>query len=213
MTDLNAYESDYDSGLDYLSGEDDDIKARKKANRNRRPVSERWQEVLEDKARREGTVSYRMREPDEEVLEEARDEAKIEENSWELEWQARQSGEYESRLPDPDASAGGFSDQDQPAIEGSPGISGQPASGETGSPTGVGDVVSDWWSKMRGMPKSDDNPDLPATGEPDTNPATPGDNEGAANTEKVSGDDAMKAKNQTSSKAKDTTANKAKKKK
>jgi len=213
MTDLNAYESDYDSGLDYLSGEDDDIKARKKANRNRRPVSERWQEVLEDKARREGTVSYRMREPDEEVLEEARDEAEIEENSWELEWQARQSGEYESRLPDPDASAGDSSDQDQPAAEGPSGISSQPASGETESPTGVGDVVSDWWSKMRGMPKSDDNPDLPATGEPDTSPASPGDNEGAENIEKASGDGAMKARSQTSSKAKDTTASKAKKKK
>jgi len=166
MTDLNAYESDYDSGLDYQSGEEDDIKARKKANRNRRPVNERWQEVLEEKARREGTVSFRMREPDEEVLEEAREEAQKEENSWESEWQARQSGDYESRLPEPEAPAGDTpgNGQPQPVAEGTDTAAGM-TPGDTESPTGVGDVVSDWWSKMRGTPKSDENAEWHLAGE------------------------------------------------
>ena len=141
MTDLNAYESDFDSGLDSLAGDADDIKARKKANRNRRPVNERWQEVLEEKARREGTTVYRMREPEEEVLEDAREEEKDQQATWEGEWQARESGDYVSRLPEPEA---------------------PPAPAETTptdaeSPTGVGEVVSDWWSKMRGKSDSDDD--------------------------------------------------------
>jgi purine-binding chemotaxis protein CheW len=114
MTDLNAYESDYDSGLDSLAGEDDDIKARKKANRNRRPINERWQEVLDEKARRDGTVSFRMREPEEEVLEEARESAENEANGWEEEWKARQAGEYKPRLPEsdaPDEDMSGYDDQ------------------------------------------------------------------------------------------------------
>lgn len=146
MTDLNAYESDFDSGLDSLTGEADDIKARKKANRNRRPVNERWQEVLEEKARREGSTVYRMREPDEEVLEEARDEAKEQQATWEGEWQARETGEYVSRLPEPEAPTGSDA---PPAAD-------EPTPTDAGSPTGVGELVSDWWSKMRGKSDSDD---------------------------------------------------------
>ncbi|MBE9559094.1 MAG: chemotaxis protein CheW, partial [Proteobacteria bacterium] len=128
MTDLNAYESDYDSGLGSLAGDDDDIKARKKANRNRRPVNERWQEVLEEKARRDGTVSFRMREPDEEILEDAREEAQIQQAGWEEEWKARQAGEYESKLPEEEAPAEDLSGyDDQPVIETPAPVSEEPA--------------------------------------------------------------------------------------
>ncbi|MBE9554048.1 MAG: chemotaxis protein CheW, partial [Proteobacteria bacterium] len=147
MTDLNAYESDFDSGLDSLAGEADDIKARKKANRNRRPVNERWQEVLEEKARREGTTVYRMREPDEEILEEAREEAKEQQAAWEGEWQSRENGEYVSRLSEPEAPTG---------LDAPPAPDGTTPT-DTESPTGVGELVSDWWSKMRGKSGSDDD--------------------------------------------------------
>jgi purine-binding chemotaxis protein CheW len=237
MTDLNAYESDYDSGLEYQSGEDDDIKARKKANRNRRPVNERWQEVLEEKARREGTVSFRMREPDEEILEDAREEAQEEENSWESEWRARQSGEYESRFVEPEAPAEDLSGRGQPATEEPTGLdapSGSDAApSEAESPTGVGDVVSDWWGKMRGAPKSDDNadqpeieespvelppsdepaPERPVTEEPAADSAPAMEDKGAANAGKASDDAGKKAKKGTSSRAKGKTTGRAKKKK
>ncbi|MDH5409862.1 MAG: chemotaxis protein CheW [Alphaproteobacteria bacterium] len=111
MTDLNAYETDFDSGLDSIAADSDDIKARKKANRDRRPVSERWREVLDEKARREGSTVYRMREPKEEVLEDAREDAEKQQAAWEAELQARQSDTYESRLAD----ARGARDYDQPA--------------------------------------------------------------------------------------------------
>jgi purine-binding chemotaxis protein CheW len=111
MTDLNAYETDFDSGLDSIAADSDDIKARKKANRDRRPVSERWREVLDEKARREGSTVYRMREPKEEVLEDAREDAEQQQAAWEAELQARQSDTYESRLEDDR----GARDYDQPA--------------------------------------------------------------------------------------------------
>jgi len=155
MTDLNAYETDFDSGLDSLGGDADDIKARKKANRNRRPVSERWQKELEQKARREGTTVYRMREPDEEVLEDAREESEDKQATWENEWQSREAGEYVSRLPEPEAPT----DMDAPPAP-------ETAPTDAVSPTGVGELVSDWWSKMRGKSDSDDdNVDRPAAEE------------------------------------------------
>ena len=169
MTDLNAYESDFDSGLESLSGDDDDIKARKRANRARRPVSERWREVLEEKARRDGATVYRMREPEEEILEEARDDAEQEDATWEAELQARQTGTYQSRLPEPEDRAGDLSGSDQPAPASdavpadpapidsagtdAPQASDPPsAEAETESPSGRGSVVSGWWSKLRGKP-------------------------------------------------------------
>jgi len=83
MTDLNAYESETEGvfGAGSDSG-DDDSKARKRAGRDRRSVAERWREVLEDKARKAGHVAYRMREPDEETIENARSEMKDEDAEW-----------------------------------------------------------------------------------------------------------------------------------
>ncbi len=83
MTDLNAYESETEGvfGAATDTGEDD-IKARKRASRQRRPIAERWQEVLEEKARKAGHVTYRMREPDEETVEIARDEMAKEDAEW-----------------------------------------------------------------------------------------------------------------------------------
>lgn len=232
MTDLNAYESDFDSGLDSLAGDADDIKARKKANRNRRPVHERWQEVLEEKARREGAAVYRMREPDEEVLEDAREEEKEQQATWEGEWQARETGEYVSRLPEPEAPT----DLDAP-----------PAPDETTptdaeSPTGVGELVSDWWSKMRGKSESaDDNADadenagqpaaeetpveLPASDEPapeqpvaeepaaDAAPASEGDGAAKAETAPASAGKKTRKSSSAKSKASSKAPSKAKKKK
>jgi len=154
MTDLNAYEKDFDSGLDSLSSNSDDIKARKKANRDRRPVGERWREVLEEKARRDGSTVYRMREPDEEVLENARELAKEQQSGWEEEWRSREAGDYVSRLPEQqEAPAEDLSGYDEPVADD---VIPDSAT-ETESPTGVGGLVSDWWSKMRG--KSETNGD------------------------------------------------------
>ncbi len=127
MTDLNAYESDFDSGLDSLSGDSDDIKARKKANRDRRPVSERWQEVLTEKARREGTTVFRMKEPGEETLEEAREAAEKEQDAWEAEWQARQSGAYQPRFPEPEAPVEDLPGYDRPVTDEPAPFAGEPA--------------------------------------------------------------------------------------
>ena len=154
MTDLNAYEKDFDSGLDSLSSNSDDIKARKKANRDRRPVGERWREVLEEKARRDGSTVYRMREPDEEVLENARELAKEQQSGWEEEWRSREAGDYVSRLPEPqEAPAEDLSGYDEPVADDVT----PDSTTESESPTGVGGLVSDWWSKMRG--KSETNGD------------------------------------------------------
>jgi len=172
MTDLNAYERDFDNGLDSL-GETDDIKSRKKANRNRRPVAERWQEVLAEKSRREGTTVFRMREPDEETLEAARDEAHEEQDAWEVEWQARQAGTYQSRLADEQAGAESGPDQaEMPSDTDPSGMSeidplqsfgaadaDADAKGEEGSKG----LLSDWWGKMRGKSDAEaDAPDTPA---------------------------------------------------
>jgi purine-binding chemotaxis protein CheW len=83
MTDLNAYESETEGVFGAASdASDDDVKARKRANRDRRPVAERWQEVLEEKARKSGQVAFRMREPDEEIIENARTETAQEDAEW-----------------------------------------------------------------------------------------------------------------------------------
>ncbi len=83
MTDLNAYESEAEGVFGAATDADeDDIKARKRASRQRRPVAERWQEVLEEKARKTGHVTYRMREPDEETVEIARGEMAKEDAEW-----------------------------------------------------------------------------------------------------------------------------------
>ena len=152
MTDLNAYESDFDSGLDSLAGEDDDIKARKKANRSRRPVNERWREVLDEKSRKEGHVVYRMREPDEEVLEDAREAEKKMQAEWEAEWQSRQDGTYVSRLGDAeedrqDGSGLSLSAPDMPEADDAADF---PPEGDAEPAQGMGGVVSVWWNKMRG---------------------------------------------------------------
>ena len=162
MTDLNAYEKDFDSGLDSLSGDSDDIKARKKANRSRRAVGERWREVLSEKARKEGTTVYRMREPDEETLEDAREREKKTQAEWEAEWQARQEGTYVSRIAESDdedvADAAGLelSAPDMPAAD-------LPPAGEDDTSHGVGSVVSDWWNKMRGKSGAQDKSEPPVT--------------------------------------------------
>jgi len=83
MTDLNAYESDVEGVFgENAESDHDDIKARKRASRHRRPIAERWQEVLEEKARKSPQASYRMREPDEETVENARSEMAQEEADW-----------------------------------------------------------------------------------------------------------------------------------
>lgn len=96
MTDLNAYESEVEGVFGAVSDADnDDIKARKRASRHRRPVAERWQEVLEEKALKTGQTSYRMREPDEETIEIARGEMAKEDAEW-----AARVMDPESRPPD-----------------------------------------------------------------------------------------------------------------
>ena len=255
MTDLNSYESDFDSGLDSLTGEDDDIKARKKANRDRRPVNERWQEVLEEKARREGTTVYRMREPDEEVLEEAREDAEKQQATWEDEWQAREAGEFKSRLPEPETPSDDLSGFDQPVTEEpapaveaqSEELSGldQPMTEEPAptpeanatdaeSPTGAGELVSDWWSKMRGKSRSNDDgqpaaeeslvefpaadepaPEQPAAGVPAADATPASEDDGAAKADTASAGAGKKTKKPASAKGKASTKapSKAKKKK
>jgi len=83
MTDLNAYESEtegvFGAGPD---SSEDNLKSRKRAGRDRRPVAERWKEVLEEKARKSGHVTYLMREPDEETIENARSEMAKEDAEW-----------------------------------------------------------------------------------------------------------------------------------
>jgi hypothetical protein len=179
MTDLNAYESDFDTGLDSLSGDEDDIKARKKANRSRRPVNERWREVLDEKSRKEGHTVYRMREPDEEVLEDAREAEKQTQAEWEAEWRARQDGTYTSRLDD--------ADEDQPETTGltlsAPDMpesdeaataetADAPVEGDAEPAQGMGAAVSDWWNKMRGKDGAEDGAG-DAGGEPAASDDTP----------------------------------------
>jgi purine-binding chemotaxis protein CheW len=106
MTDLNAYEKDTDNGLgDYDADVSKDIKERKRASRSRKAITERWQEVLDERARMEGRTVYRMNEVDDETLDKAQEEMKSEEAQWEEEWQVKQAekgtGEDESEV-DPD---------------------------------------------------------------------------------------------------------------
>lgn len=83
MADLHEFESETEGVFGAGTESDtDDIKARRRANRDRRPVAERWREVLEEKARRSGQVSYRMREPDEETVETARETMAAEDDEW-----------------------------------------------------------------------------------------------------------------------------------
>ena len=176
MTDLNAYEKDFDSGLDSLSGDSDDIKARKKANRSRRAVGERWREVLAEKARKEGTTVYRMREPDEETLEEAREREKKTQEEWEAEWQARQQGTYVPRIDESededvaDASGLELSAPDMPAPDMAADM---PPAVEDDASHGVGSVVSDWWNKMRGKPGDAQDKSEPPVTEDFAAPETP----------------------------------------
>jgi len=94
MTDLNAYESEIEGVFGATSDAvEDDIKARKRASRHRRPIAERWQEVLEEKAHKTGQTSYRMREPDEETVEIARSEM------------AKEDAEWAARIRDPQITA------------------------------------------------------------------------------------------------------------
>lgn len=169
MTDLNAYESDFDSGLDSLSSEEDDIKARKKANRSRRPVNERWREVLEEKARKDGSTVYRMREPDEEVLEEAREQEKQIQAEWEAEWRERQEGTYVSRLDKPEDAAGSPHVADESAPSGETTGFDAP-SGDDGSIPSTESEASDWWSRMRGKSGQDEGAADPAADEAPAEP-------------------------------------------
>lgn len=81
MTGLSGYEGESESATEAESS--DDIKQRKKENRNRRPVAERWREAMTERARRTGQSIYRLREPDEETLETAREEMDKENAEWE----------------------------------------------------------------------------------------------------------------------------------
>ncbi len=101
MTDLNSYEKDFDNGLsDNDEDASRDIKERKRANRSRKAITERWQTVLDERARMEGRTVYRMNEADDETLDKAKEKMQSEEAQWEEEWQAKQAekadGEGES---------------------------------------------------------------------------------------------------------------------
>ncbi len=60
----------------------DNIKQRKKENRSRRPIADRWREVMEERARQSGQTVYRVREPDDETLESAQEQMAAEEEAW-----------------------------------------------------------------------------------------------------------------------------------
>lgn len=114
--------SDYDAESETAKTDQslDDIKQRKKENRSRRPVAERWREAMEERARQTGQTVYRVREPDKETLDAAREGMADEEAAW----QARIKGgvdpvESESgdapgdlgELPDEGFSDEAFSDE------------------------------------------------------------------------------------------------------
>lgn len=147
MTDLNSYESDTEGVFGIADSDQDDIKARKRASRDRRPVAERWQEVLEEKARRSGQVAFRMREPDEEVVENARQEM------------ANEDAEWAARVMDPESVPGA---QDEGAKLDPPIADAAPDLPESTAP--------DYEDSM--MPGTDEMPKMP-DGVPE--PAVPGD--------------------------------------
>jgi purine-binding chemotaxis protein CheW len=233
MTDLNSYESDVEGVFgDGGDSAADDIKARKKANRNRRPVNERWQEVLEDKARKSGQVSYRMREPDEETVEIAREERDNEDE----EWAARvmdpdtvlPGGPEEAQVleapqsePAPDMPEAAFDpapfDMTPPMDEApaAPEAPTEEAKAESTDDTpqdgsAAGSMVSGWWNKLRdkaGGDKSFDTAggDAPAAGD---QPAAPEESKADASAKPAK---AAKSK-KTASKSTKKTTSKSKKK-
>lgn len=144
MTDLNAYESEVEGVFGANSDTDgDDIKARKRASRHRRPVAERWQEVLEEKALKTGHASYRMREPDEETIENARGEM------------AKEDAEWAARVMDPGSRSPEVTDET--ATPGTPADDLSPA---TDAAPDMPDQQPDPWPDERDM--RDPAPDAPA---------------------------------------------------
>ena len=99
MTDLNAYETEVDSDADGETSASEDIKERKKANRSRKPITERWQTVLDERARQAGQVVYRMNEPDEETVETALEEKATEDAKWDAELQDKLAKEQTADTP------------------------------------------------------------------------------------------------------------------
>lgn len=184
MNDLRAYEAENAELQNYSGVNDasDDIKARKRANRSRRPVADRWKEVLDQRDRQQGKVVYRMREPDEETLEEARDKEHEPESVEPIDesdsvWQSRvRSGEDDGSsaagpqgrddivdLSDRRASAGDeltdLSDGTESSDE-----TVDPGDAEAGEGSGV---FSGWWNKLRGK----DEDEAPAAETADSEPA------------------------------------------
>ena len=168
MTDLNSYEADVEAGRNgRYDTTSDDIKARKKANRNRRPVSDRWQEVLEERSRRDGKVTYRMREPDEETLEDARSETENDDAEWQN--RVRLPGEDmldDERHDEPVSAAPVFvepepvtSNDDMTAEFDPLAEEAAPTEEESASveETSQGGAVSGWWNRLRG--KGEENAD------------------------------------------------------
>lgn len=82
MTGLSGYEGDAESATEAESL--DDIKQRKKENRNRRPVAERWRDAMTERAKRTGHSIYRLQEPDDETLEAAREKMAKEDADWQV---------------------------------------------------------------------------------------------------------------------------------
>ena len=144
MTDLNSYESDTEGVFGATDSDEDDVKARKRANRDRRPVGERWKEVLDEKARKSGQVSYRMREPDEETVENARDETMDEDAEW------------ASRVMDSDDARLGGQD-DAPAPEA---LMGDAAPDLPDTASGQPDAAAPWYEDSL-TPATDDMPAMP----------------------------------------------------
>lgn len=195
MTDLNSYESDVEGVFgEGAESEADDMKARKKANRNRRPVGERWQEVLEDKARKSGQVTYRMREPDEETVELAREEREQEDADWAARVMDPETIPPESREdaqalqapqadPAPEMPEAAFDPapaetpppaDEAPATDTATDAADSPASA---SPESAG-MISGWWNKLRdkaggSQERKETSDDEPAPSEQSKADATP----------------------------------------
>lgn len=159
MNDLRAYEAETAEAqmLAGMADTKDDIKSRKKANRARRPVADRWREVLDERERQQGKVVYRMREADEEALEEARraeiaaeDTAPSRENSVDdsdVLWQSR------VRASGPDDRVDAPAELAVPSDE----IAAFDDDTDTRD-TDDGDtpgVISGWWNKLRGKDHND----------------------------------------------------------
>jgi len=174
MTDLNSYEADVEAGRNgRYDTTSDDIKARKKANRNRRPVSDRWQEVLEERSRRDGKVTYRMREPDEETLEDARSETENDDAEWQN--RVRLPGEDmldDERHDEPVSAAPAFVEPEAVASSDDMTAEFDPLAEEAApvEETSQGGAVSGWWNRLRG--KGEENADADVSdAAPESEPA------------------------------------------